>query len=244
MTSAIGIIPARYGSTRLPAKVLETIGGTPLIQLVYESARRAKSLDTLLVATDDARIMDAVTRFGGTAVMTSDRHRSGSDRVAEAAAGIACDIVVNIQGDEPLMRGEAIDAAVAALAAEPSLQVSTVAVPLSDRKLAEAPHLVKVVTDIAGNALYFSRACIPYVRDSGGAAVRYLKHLGLYAYRKEFLMRFTRWEPTALEGLEKLEQLRILEHGVAIRVVETPYDSIGVDTREDLEQVRRLVEKR
>ena len=242
--SAIGIIPARYGSTRLPAKVLQQIGGKPLLQHVYESARAAKSLESLLVATDDQRIVDAVAAFGGRAVMTSPAHQSGSDRLAEAAAGIECDIVVNIQGDEPLIRGEAIDALVAALAGAPSLNVATLAVAITDRNYVEDPNVVKVVRDLAGNALYFSRACIPYVRDTGSGTAPSLKHIGIYAYRKAFLMRFTRWKQTELEKTEKLEQLRILEHGVPIRVVKTVHDSVSVDTAEDLERVRKLYEKR
>jgi 3-deoxy-manno-octulosonate cytidylyltransferase (CMP-KDO synthetase) len=241
MLSAVGIIPARYGSSRLPGKALEEIGGKPLIQLVYESARTAHCLARVVVATDDRRIVDAVARFGGMAVLTSPAHRSGSDRIAEAAAGVDCDIVVNIQGDEPMIRGETIDAAVSALVREPSLTVATVATPLTGAREADDPNIVKVVRDIQGDALYFSRARIPYTRDAARGNGHFLKHIGLYAYRKEFLLRFTRWPQTELERREKLEQLRILEHGVSIRVLETPYDSIGVDTPEDLERVRMLL---
>ncbi|MCX6357345.1 MAG: 3-deoxy-manno-octulosonate cytidylyltransferase [Candidatus Aureabacteria bacterium] len=238
----IGVIPARYASTRLPAKVLAPICGKPLIQHVYESARRAGSLETILVATDDPRVVDAVQRFGGTAVFTSAEHRSGSDRIAEAVGAFACDIVVNIQGDEPLIRPEAIDAAVQPLLEDPSLNVATIAVPCSDAALAEDPNVVKVVTALDGTALYFSRAPIPHLRDGG--AWRYLKHIGLYAYRKEFLLRFTRWPATPLEQAEKLEQLRILEHGERIRVITTAYDSPSVDTPSDLARVQRMIEQR
>ncbi len=241
MLSAVGVIPARYGSSRLPGKALELIAGKPLIQLVYESAATARCLERLVVATDDRRIADAVTRFGGSAVLTSPSHRSGSDRIAEAVTHIDCAIVVNIQGDEPLIHGETIDAVVRALIAEPALAVATVATPLIGAHEADDPNIVKVVRDLKGNALYFSRARIPYTRDAGQENGNFAKHIGLYAYRKEFLLRFTRWPQTELERREKLEQLRILEHGVGIRVLETPYDSIGVDTQEDLERVRALV---
>jgi 3-deoxy-manno-octulosonate cytidylyltransferase (CMP-KDO synthetase) len=243
MHSAVGIIPARYGSSRLPAKALATIAGKPMIQLVYESAAAARTLDSVIVATDDQRIVDAVTRFGGSAILTSPDHLSGSDRIAEAASTLDCEIVVNVQGDEPLIHGETIDALVDALAETPSLDVATVAVHLKAAHEADDPNVVKVVRDIEGNALYFSRARIPYNRDGGEGKGRYLKHLGLYAYRKEFLLRFTRWPRTELERAEKLEQLRILEHGTSIRVIETPHDSIGVDTPEDLERVRKLLKK-
>lgn len=243
MQTAIGIIPARYGSSRLPAKALATIAGKPMIQLVYESAAAARRLDRVIVATDDPRIADAVTGFGGSAMLTSPDHQSGSDRIAEAASGIDCAIVVNVQGDEPLVRGETIDALVDALVEAPSCAAATVATPLKGAHEADDPNVVKVVRDLRGNALYFSRARIPYVRDAGCGEGRRLKHIGLYAYRKEFLLRFTRWPQTELERAEKLEQLRILEHGSSIRVLETPYDSIGVDTPEDLERVRKMLEK-
>jgi 3-deoxy-manno-octulosonate cytidylyltransferase (CMP-KDO synthetase) len=240
MMSAVGIIPARYGSSRLPGKAMERIGGKPLIQLVYEAARSAQTLEGVIVATDDTRIRDAVQRFGGEAVLTSPAHQSGSDRIAEAAAGIDCDIVVNIQGDEPMIRGETIDAAVRVLLKEPSLDVATIATPL-DGAAAADPNVVKVVKNLAGDALYFSRARIPYTRDKGGSGERHLKHIGLYAFRKRFLMTFTRWPQAELEKREKLEQLRMLEHGVRVRVLEIPYDSIGVDTPEDLDRVRRII---
>ena len=242
MHSAIGIIPARFGSSRLPAKALAPIAGKPMIQLVYESAAAARRLESVIVATDDQRIVDAVARFGGKAMLTSPDHRSGSDRIAEVASGIDCAIVVNVQGDEPLIRGETIDAMVDALIASPSCAVATVATPLKGAHEADDPNVVKVVRDLQVNALYFSTAPIPYVRDAGEGEGRYLKHIGLYAYRKEFLLRFTSFPQTELERMEKLEQLRILEHGTSIRVLETPYDSIGVDTPEDLERVRKMLE--
>jgi len=239
----VGIIPARYGSSRLPGKMLALVGGKPLIQLAYEGAREARTLGRVLVATDDGRIADAVRGFGGEAVMTSLSHRSGSDRIAEAAAGIDCAIVVNIQGDEPMIRGGTIDAAVRALAEDPTLDVATVATPLAGAEAAADPNVVKVVRSIAGDALYFSRARIPFTRDAVEGEGHYLKHIGLYAYRKPFLMAFTAWPQTELEKREKLEQLRMLERGVRVRVVEVPHDSIAVDTPADLERVRRVMGK-
>ncbi|MDD5555952.1 MAG: 3-deoxy-manno-octulosonate cytidylyltransferase [bacterium] len=233
---AVGIIPARWGSTRFPGKALAETGAGPLIRLVHDAARAARSLARVVVATDDERIAAAVRSFGGEAAMTSGAHRSGSDRAAEAAGRIDCDVVVNIQGDEPLIGAAAIDAAVEALRREPALGAATLATPLEDDAAADDPHTVKVVTDAAGNALYFSRAAIPW-----GGGARRLKHIGLYAFRKEFLLRFTRWPATPLEEAERLEQLRILERGERIRVVETPFDSVGVDTPEDLDRVRAII---
>ena len=240
MTKAIGIIPARYGSTRLPGKMLAEIGGVPLVCAVLDAARRARRLDDVAVATDDRRVFEAVEAPGGTALMTSPAHRSGSDRVAEAAAGMDCGIVVNIQGDEPLIRGEAIDAAVGALLDDPSLNAATLAVSLASSADADDPNVVKVVRDLRGDALYFSRSRIPYVREAAGGRGPALKHVGLYAYRREFLLSFTSWPPTPLEKLERLEQLRILEHGERLRVLETPWDPVSVDTPEDLERVRKI----
>lgn len=238
---AIGIIPARYGSTRLPGKMLADVGGVPLVCAVLDAARRAARLDGVVVATDDRRVLKAVEAHGGQAVLTSPAHQSGSDRVAEAASGMDCGIVVNIQGDEPLMRGEAIDAAVEALFADPSLNAVTLATPFASPGDADDPNMVKVVRDLRGDALYFSRSRIPYARDAAGGRGPALKHIGLYAYRREFLIAFTRWAPTALERIERLEQLRILEHGERLHVLETPWDPVSVDTPEDLERVRRVI---
>jgi 3-deoxy-manno-octulosonate cytidylyltransferase (CMP-KDO synthetase) len=239
--SAVGIIPARFGSSRLEGKVIKAVGEKPLIQLVYEAARTARRLDDIIVATDDRLVADIVSGFGARAVLTSPAHRSGSDRLAEVAATIDCTIVVNIQGDEPMIRGEMIDATVGILLNEPELEVATLATVIREPKDARDPNVVKVVRDIHGNALYFSRAPVPYVRNGTERGGRFLKHIGLYAYRKSLLMRFTKWPQTELEKLEKLEQLRILEHGVKIRVLDTPHDPIGVDTAEDLERVRKLL---
>jgi 3-deoxy-manno-octulosonate cytidylyltransferase (CMP-KDO synthetase) len=238
----VGIIPARFAATRLPGKILKPIAGKPLIQYVYQGAGSSKLLDDLFVATDDRRIFDAVGGFGGKAIMTSPAHQSGSDRLAEAALGIDCGIVVNIQGDEPLIRGEMIDSAVEPLLSESDIHASTLATKFSEEDSVSSPNVVKVVTDRQGNALYFSRAPIPFHRDDGGGKGRnYLKHLGLYAYRKQFLLQFTKWPQAELEKAEKLEQLRILENGADIRVVITPYDSVGVDSEEDFGKVSRLL---
>jgi 3-deoxy-manno-octulosonate cytidylyltransferase (CMP-KDO synthetase) len=256
---AVGIIPARWQAARLPGKPLARIAGRPMIQHVYERAQQAESLSGVLVATDDERIMAAVRAFGGEAVLTSDAHRSGTDRVAEAAASLAVDVVVNIQGDEPLVEPGAIDALVAPFLTEPGLSMTTLAVPIRAPEEIEDPGVVKVVIDRRGYALYFSRYPIPYCRDGvaadlpvgGGtgqkpgphdAAGQRLKHLGLYAYRAEFLQTFARLEPTPLEQTEKLEQLRVLEHGERIFVVLTEHDAVSVDTPEDLERVRAMLE--
>lgn len=238
---AIGIIPARYGATRLPGKMLLPVAGKPLIQHVYKAAAGAGSLDRVLVATDDRRIADAVTGFGGDAVITSPEHQSGSDRLAEAAALLDYGIIVNIQGDEPFIRGDAIDSAVEELRKDAALESSTLATGLNDPGELLNPNVVKVVTDLEGNALYFSRAPIPHLREGRGEEGAFLKHIGLYAYRKPLLLLFTKWPQTPLERCEKLEQMRILEHGVKMRVVKTPHDSVSVDTPGDLEQVRKML---
>jgi 3-deoxy-manno-octulosonate cytidylyltransferase (CMP-KDO synthetase) len=238
---AIGIIPARWEATRLPGKPLAPIAGRPMIQHVYEQARRAAALAEVLVATDDERIFAAVRSFGGEAVMTSPEHRSGTDRVAEAAASRAADVVVNIQGDEPLIEPAAIDSLVAPFGADPELEMTTLATPIRMTDEIEDPSAVKVVVDRRGFALYFSRCPIPYHRDGQGAVGR-LKHLGLYGYRAEFLQIYPSMPQTPLEQTEKLEQLRALENGWRIFVVLTEHDAIGVDTPEDLARVRAMME--
>ena len=244
MSSVVGIIPARYASTRFPGKPLVDLAGKPMIQHVYERACRATSLSAVLVATDDARIFDAVQAFGGKAVMTDAGHPTGTDRLAEVAAGLAAvDIIVNIQGDEPLIMPETIDAVTAPLIVDAGIPMSSVMSPLPDAARAGDANIVKVVVDLQGFALYFSRAPIPYPREGVTGAGPWKKHVGLYAYRREFLLAFTRLAPTPLEQLEKLEQLRALEHGYRIRMVERANDgSIGVDTPEDLERARAILE--
>jgi 3-deoxy-manno-octulosonate cytidylyltransferase (CMP-KDO synthetase) len=245
--NVIAIIPARYGSTRLDGKPLLDIGGKPMVRWVYERAKKAKLVRDVMVATDDKRVMSAVERFGGKAVMTSSSHRSGTDRIAEAAGSLNADVIVNVQGDEPLIEPEMIDEAIKPLLAESSLLISTLKTKIANEEELKDPNVVKVVTDREGFALYFSRYPIPYVRDSSEFGVRsselkttYYKHIGLYVYRKDFLLKFAKMKPTPLEEAEKLEQLRVLENGYKIKVVQTKYNSIGVDTKEDLEKVRKL----
>ncbi|MCS6861309.1 MAG: 3-deoxy-manno-octulosonate cytidylyltransferase [Abditibacteriales bacterium] len=233
----VGVIPARYASSRFPGKALADIAGKPMIQWVYERASQAECLQRLLVATDDERIAEAVRRFGGEVVMTSPEHPSGTDRLAEAVRDMPCDIVVNVQGDEPLIDPRAIEQAVQPLLNDAALQMSTLATPITAEEVWHDPNVVKVVTDVNGFALYFSRASIPYHR-SGMPPLNALHHVGLYVYRKDFLLRFAALAPTPLEELERLEQLRVLESGGKIKVVVTDYTAIGVDTLEDLEKVR------
>ena len=211
-----------------------------MIELVYRRAEAARSISSVLVATDDERIVRAVEGFGGRARMTSRAHASGTDRLAEVAADLDCDVVVNVQGDEPLIEPEMIDEAVAPFAADPSLMMTTLRRRIDDPAELRNPNVTKVVVDRDGFALYFSRAPIPFVRDGSPAAPAW-RHVGLYAYRRPCLLRLAALAPTALERSEALEQLRALEHGIRIKALETAFDSIGVDTPEDLERVRRLV---
>ena len=242
--AVIAVIPARYASTRFPGKPLADIAGRPMIEHVYRRAVDAHGVDAVVVATDDQRVANAVERFGGFARLTAPTHRTGTDRVAEVARDLSCSIVVNVQGDEPLVEPSAIAQMVEALNADPSLQMATLRTRIRREEDYVSPHVVKVVVDRNDNALYFSRAPVPYHRDrtpNGGrhesAVVFASKHLGLYAYRREFLLRLASLPQTALEQAESLEQLRALEYGFRIRAVETQYDSIGVDTPEDLERV-------
>jgi 3-deoxy-manno-octulosonate cytidylyltransferase (CMP-KDO synthetase) len=241
MMRVVGLIPARYASKRFPGKALADLAGKPLLQHVVERARQARSLSEVVVATDDARIAAAVRAFGGKVQMTAATHPSGTDRIAEVARDLACDLVVNIQGDEPLIDPAEIDAAVAPLLADAWIPMGTLACPLSVEQAAD-PNAVKVVVGVDGFALYFSRAPIPYLRDGHrGGVSPHLLHIGLYVYRREVLLRLAGLPPTPLEELERLEQLRALEHGIRIRVVVTDHPSIGVDTPEDLERVRRML---
>ena len=212
-----------------------------MIEHVYRRAAAARNVDAVIVATDDQRIFDAVSRFGGDARLTGSHHRTGTDRLAEVAATLDCDLVVNVQGDEPLIEPDAIDAAIEPFRDDITLTMSTICTPLSPSdRIADNPNVVKVVTDLRGFALYFSRSSIPHQRGLGELPAP-AKHLGLYVYRREFLLQIAALEPTPLERSESLEQLRVLEHGFAIKVIETKYDSIGVDTAEDVERVRRLL---
>jgi 3-deoxy-manno-octulosonate cytidylyltransferase (CMP-KDO synthetase) len=239
----IGVIPARYGSTRLPVKPLADIHGKPMIQWVYERSKAARSLDRLVVATDDQRIIDAVRKFGGEALLTSDQIRSGTDRVAAVADQIEAEIYVNIQGDEPLIEPKAIDTAVE-LVSSGRFPLGTVMTPLRTKAELAEPSVVKVIADRNSRALYFSRFPIPYSRGeipSDGGKFACYRHVGLYVYSRETLMRFRELEASPLEKAEVLEQLRAMENGIPIGIAEVDFTSIGVDTPEDLEQVRRFL---
>ncbi len=236
----LGVIPARYRSTRFPGKPLALIAGKPMIQWVYERAKRARLLDEVFVATDDVRIEKAVRGFGGKVVMTSARHRSGTDRVAEVARKTQAALVVNIQGDEPLIQPQAIDDAVRALTKDEKCDISTLAAPAGPEALLD-PDVVKTVCDRSGLALYFSRGAIPYPREGAGRQV--LQHIGLYAYRREALQRLSRMAPSRLEKIEKLEQLRALENGLKIKVITISNGWPSVDRPEDVKKVKRLMER-
>jgi 3-deoxy-manno-octulosonate cytidylyltransferase (CMP-KDO synthetase) len=214
-----------------------------MIEHVYRRAAASPAVDAVIVATDDERVREAVEAFGGVAWMTRADHRSGSDRLAEVASALDCDLVINVQGDEPLLATEMIAEAVAPLAADRSIPMGTLCRRIDDPADVANPNVVKVVVDRAGFALYFSRAAIPFTRDAapGAAPVQAFKHIGLYVYQRAFLLAFAGLAPTPLEQAESLEQLRALEHGFRIRAVETAHDSVGVDTPADLERVRRLV---
>jgi 3-deoxy-manno-octulosonate cytidylyltransferase (CMP-KDO synthetase) len=238
------IIPSRYASTRLPGKPLLDIAGKPMIQRVYEAAARAKLVDRVIVATDDLRIVEAVTLFGGLAELTSPRHRSGTDRVAEVADHLPCDIVVNLQGDEPLMDPGLIDRVVSAVRDDPDIYMASAKTPIRRTEDRANPNIVKVVTDCSDFALYFSRSPIPCPFGGGEANTNNpgFRHIGIYVYRKDFLMRLVTLAPSPLEGQERLEQLRVLENGYRIKLVTTDYDAPGVDTPEDLATVRKRLD--
>lgn len=237
------VIPARFASTRFPGKALAEIGGKPMIQHVYERTSQATLISRTIVATDDQRIADAIRQIGGEAVMTSPGHETGTDRLAEVARGLDDDIIVNVQGDEPLICPDMIDQAVRPFLEEAGLQMGTLKTRIKCLHDFLSPNVVKVVTDNLGNALYFSRSPLPFFRDKWkdlkddsfccGKLLCY-KHVGLYVYRRDFLLKLASMAPTFLEISEKLEQLRAIENGVRIRVVETEFESIGVDTPDDL----------
>ncbi len=238
---AIAIIPARIASTRLPRKILREIDGRTMLDRVYNAAKGAPMLAEVIVATDSEEILDVCRQHAWNARMTSDRHRSGTDRVHEVAQTVAADVYVNVQGDEPLARPEHLTALLELMRNE-SIQVGTLKTPCAREDVAN-PNAVKVVTDQNGRALYFSRSTIPFDRDSRGN-VAYFKHLGFYAYRKQALDQFCRWPESSLERSERLEQLRFLENGTDIYVAETPHDTIGVDTEADLRRVEEILRSR
>jgi 3-deoxy-manno-octulosonate cytidylyltransferase (CMP-KDO synthetase) len=240
----VAVIPARYASTRLPGKPLVPLAGKPMIQRVYERAKRATRVDRVVVATDDERIAKLVEGFGGTARMTRSDHRTGTERVAEVAAHEEADVFVNVQGDEPLLDPAAVDTAVASLLEEPAAAIGTVATPIKTPADIMDPNVVKTVLDFDGNALYFSRAPIPWVRDSAGKIqVRHLKHLGLYVFQRDALLEYPTFPQGELERIEQLEQLRWLENGWKIRVAEVEHDAVSVDVPEDVARVERLLEE-
>lgn len=235
------VIPARYDSTRLAGKPLILIGGKPMIQRVYEQAKKMKTADMVIVATDDNRVYDTVKKFGGEVKLTSPDHKSGTDRIAEVARGLPeYDIVANIQGDEPFIDPQSVDMAVKTLIDDPALKVSTLCVSIGP-KAAEDPNVTCVTRDLNGFALYFSKLPIPNDRDGGSADKLLFKHLGTYVFRREFLLQYAEMTRTPLEKLEQLEQLRILEHGEKILCIETKNDSIGIDSPEDLEMAEKIV---
>ena len=260
--NVVGVIPVRYGSTRFPGKALAKLNGIPLIQHVYEQAKQAQQLDEVIVATDDERIAATVGRFKGRAVMTSTNHRSGTDRIAEVARALDAQVIINIQGDEPLIRPEQIDQVAQFLLAHRAVPMATLMTKLVRCEDVASPNVVKLVVDQDGYALYFSRAPIPHVRVQGGSKPQasssksedspaacslqpaaWYKHIGLYGYQRYFLLQFPHLSAAPLEQFEQLEQLRALEHGYKIKVLETPHDPIGVDTPEDLQRVEAWLQK-
>ncbi len=249
LMSAIVLIPARYSSTRFPGKPLALLQGMPVIEHVYKNSLNSRLSDDAIVATDNEEIYDKVLSFGGKAIMTSEGHASGTDRIAEAAASLDYDIIVNVQGDEPLIKPDMIDAAISVLE-DPEASIGTLAKKVANRREIFDPNVVKVVFNEKGFAFYFSRAPIPYYRDlfnadgQLGADVSGLfifKHIGIYSYRRDVLQEITRIKPSRLETIEKLEQLRALENGYKIKVKETFSETLGVDTPEDLERIEKCL---
>ncbi len=235
----LGLIPARWDSTRFPGKPLHEIAGKPLLRHVWERCRRAKKLDALIIATDDMRIAEAAFSWGAEIALTSRKHRSGTDRAAEVAAkSTQFSHVLNIQGDEPLVDPKLLDRLAREMKRDRAIEMITAAHPFSSAAEIQSPHQVKVVIDAQSDALYFSRSAIPFLRDES-AAVRYLRHQGIYGYRRDLLLRFVRWKASPLERAESLEQLRALENGVNIRVVVTGGGWPGVDTPEDAAEMER-----
>ncbi len=242
MPKVVAVIPARYGSTRFPAKALAPICGKPMVQWTYERTSAATLIDRVIVATDDERIIDAIRAVGGEAVMTSPDHQTGTDRIAEAMDGIDADLVVNVQGDEPLVPPEVLDELIQAMIDRPDTQMGTVAVPLpADSPDANDPGIVKAVVAKDGHALYFTRAPAPFARDSRPADAPLLHHWGIYAFRRDFLSAFVNEEQSPLERCESLEQLRALEMGVKIFVLKAKEAAVGVDFPEDVPKVEALI---
>ena len=246
----LGVIPARWASSRFPGKPLADINGKPMVQWVSEQVQKASLITEVIVATDDKRIYDVVFEFGGKAVMTSSKHQSGTDRVAEVAKNIECDIVVNVQGDEPLIPSENIDLVIKPLLNSEDLPVTTLMTDIRSRSEMLDPNICKVVVDNNGRALYFTRAPIPYNREQFKSlndqqpeqVDGYMRHIGIYAYRADFIKRYVAWNESPLERIESLEQLRVLWHGEKIHVAEAIMPpAAGIDTPEDLEQARQRI---
>jgi len=237
----LGVIPARFSSTRFPGKVLASLAGKPILQHVYERTCQARYLTSTIIATDDERVFQTAKQFGALVRMTHADHPSGTDRVAEVASAENAEVIVNIQGDEPLIDPSAIDAAILPLTHDPAILMATLKKRIEDPAEITNPNVVKVVTDLSGDAICFSRSPIPFDRDCVGG-VTYFKHIGLYIYQRDFLLSYSALPVGPLERTERLEQLRALENGYRIRVVETEYESLGVDTPEDLERVSRWFE--
>lgn len=238
------VIPSRYAATRLPGKPLVNLAGKPMVQRVYEQAKLAQTIHRVLVATDDQRIVEAVQSFGGEVRMTRSDHRTGTERIAEVAAHEPGDVFVNVQGDEPLIDPVAIDTAVAALLEDPPAQIATVATPIRHVPDIMDPNVVKTVLDFDSNALYFSRAPVPWVRDTHQKVhVKYWKHLGLYVFQRDALLEYPTLPQGELEKIEQLEQLRWLENGWKIRVAEVEHDAVSVDVPEDVARVEKLLQK-
>ncbi len=258
--AVLAVIPARYGSTRFPGKPLAMLHGKPMVQHISEQVAKAKRVDEVVVATDDDRIIEAVERAGGTALLTSATARSGTERAAEVARARSAHVVINVQGDEPLIQPDMVDQLAEFLQRHTAVPMASLMTPLRDQADVGNPNVVKVVVDRDGFALYFSRAPIPHLRaDQSGSRLKALgsrrgqlppasslqprayKHIGIYGYQRHFLLQFPSLEPTPLEQAEQLEQLRALEHGYQIKLLETVHDTIGVDTPEDLRRVEALL---
>jgi len=235
----IAVIPARYGSTRLPAKALADINGVPMVVRVWKQVSMARSIERVIVATDDERIATPVRAAGGETMMTSPAHQSGTDRIAEVAHRIHADIYINVQGDQPFTDPRDLDAVAAPMLTDASIDMATLATPITDLEEFRNPTKVKVICDASGNGLYFSRSPIPYPRDTEGVPPGALRHIGIYAYRRDFLLKFASLAPGKLEQIEKLEQLRAIENGYRIRVVASVSPSLEIDTAEDLAKARR-----
>jgi len=240
----LAVVPARYASTRFPGKIIAPLAGKPLVVHTYERALRAKLVSEAVIATDDAKVIEAVAPFGVRAVMTRADHACGTDRIAEVAQNSDAPIIVNVQGDEPLIDPKTIDAAIQPLLDHPDIVMSTARRLIIELSHIQDPNVVKVVCDQHGLAMYFSRLPIPYIRDAADRAAAppcHWQHLGLYVYRRDFLLQYARMPQTPLEKLEKLEQMRVLENGYKIAVIDTEYEAIGVDVPKDLERVRAIM---